>query len=489
MNRRDFLLRAASAATMAVAGCATTPKSAASSPPNVIFILMDDMGWRDVGCTGSTVTPTPNIDRIAHEGIRFTQAYAACPVCSPTRISIQTGKYPARLRLTDWLKGTRSPVDSPVLTADYADQMELEELTIAEALKSAGYATGYIGKWHLGPEGFWPEQQGYDVNIGGTNAGGPRSYFWPRWKENVPVEGKVDGEYLTDRLSEEACSFIRSHKDGPFYLQLGHYAVHIPLMAKDDLTTSFAADFEGRPLRDREHMNAIYSAMIQSVDEGVGKILDTLRETGLDENTLVIFTSDNGGLSSNEAKNTPATSNWPLRKGKGHLYEGGLCVPLLMRWPARIDAGSACSQPICSIDYFSTICDVCGVNVASLPVVKPLDGVNFSSLLWNPTLPLAPRPLFWHYPHFANQGGRPGGVIREGDWKLIEYFDDGAIELYNLKYDNGETHNLARLEYGRAITMRDALHEWRRSVNANMPKPNPAWKPAPGTTQRPITEL
>jgi len=450
---------------------------------------MDDMGWKDIGCCGSTTTPTPNIDRLAKEGLRFTQAYAACPVCSPTRISIQTGKYPARLGLTDFLKGKKSPPDASVLTADYTDQMELSECTIAEALKTVGYATGYIGKWHLGPQGHWPEQQGYDVNIGGTNAGGPKSYFWPQWKSGVPIEGRSEGEYLTDRLSEEACSFIQSHRHSPFFLQLSHYAVHIPLMAKDDKAANYENSFKDRAVTPGTLTNAVYSAMIESVDEGVGRIMETLHQLNIEENTLIIFTSDNGGLAVLEGKHTPATTNWPLREGKGYLYEGGIRVPLLMRWPSRIAPGSVCNEQVCSIDYFSTFCDICRLDCSKMVIRGSLDGISIVRLLNNPAAHLPERPLFWHYPHFANQGGRPGGVVRLGDWKLIEFFEDGHLELYNLKDDVCETTNLADAEHNRAITMRDMLRAWRRSVNANMPKPNPAWKPAPGLTQRPITEL
>ncbi len=474
MNRRTFLeYMGVGALGMAgsLPGCKTF-SSATTRKPNIVFILIDDMGYADAGCFGSVFHETPNIDRLAAEGMRFTQGYAACPVCSPTRASIMSGKYPARLKLTNFLKGVRSPEDSPVLTAPYADQMNLEEVTIAEALRGAGYTTALVGKWHLGGGQFKPENQGFDTVVTINAGGGVKGHLWPDWKGNPSFTGRADGDYLADRLTEEACAFIDAHRDRPFFLYLAHYSVHIPLDAKAGKIAKYEAKLKTHPPEPGQQNNPHYAAMVESVDESVGKVLDTLHRNGLDDNTLVVFFSDNGGLSVKEGPLTPATTNYPLRAGKGYLYEGGIREPLIVRWPGIVKPGSVCTTPVCSIDFFPTLCSAAGLDPAPTNPAGPIDGRNIMGLLHGKSS-LDRDAIYWHYPHFANQGGRPSGAVRSGSWKLIENYEDGSLELYNLDNDIGETRNLLSSEPQRVQALHKKLVEWRKSVDATMPPPNP----------------
>ena len=452
---------------------------AAARRPNVVFVLIDDLGWRDVGCFGSTFYETPHIDRLAATGMKFTNAYAACPVCSPTRASIMCGKYPARIRLTDFLKGRRKLKGSPILPADYADQMELDEVTIAEVLKSRGYRTCFLGKWHLGGPKYYPQFQGFDINIGGTHHGMPRAYFWPRWKNNPPIIGKFPGENLTDRLSQEACQFIKENasKEQPFFLYLSHYAVHIPIQGKEKKIAHYKAKLSASPPRKGRQNNPYYAAMVETVDDSVGRVLNTLRRLKIDDKTIVIFFSDNGGLATREGRHTPATINAPLRAGKGYLYEGGIREPLIVRWPGVVTPGSVSDEPVVSVDFLPTICEMVGIDFRGVKTNGPVDGISMTPVLKHPAVHLPSRALYWHYPHFSNQGGRPGAAVRLGDWKLIERYEFGNLELYNLKTDPGERNNLAKRFRERAGRMRAMLVNWRQSVHANMPRPNPAYKP------------
>lgn len=459
------------------ADAAIAPRTAR---PNLVFILADDLGWRDLGCYGSTFYETPNLDRLAAKGMRFTDAYAACSVCSPTRASILTGKYPARLHLTDWLPGRPDRPDQRLNRPVILPHLPLEEVTIAEALKDAGYRTAFIGKWHLGGPGFYPDQQGFELNIGGCELGHPPSYFSPYRIPTLP-DGP-QGEYLTDRLTGEALKFIEANRDRPFLLYLAHYAVHNPQQAKADLIGKYRAkaaklppasgpEFrpEGRGRTRQIQNQPVYAAMVQSLDESVGRVLDKLAELGLEENTIVVFTSDNGGLST--AEGSP-TANAPLRAGKGWSYEGGVREPLLIRWPGVTPPGSVCHAPIMSTDYYPTL-----LEMARLPL-RPRqhrDGVSLVPLLQGGTLP--ERPLFWHYPHYSNQGGGPSGAIRLGDFKLIEWFEDMRVELFNLQDDLGEQHDLAARMPEKVAALRQQLHDWRRSVDAQMPTPNPDYRP------------
>lgn len=453
----------------------------AAQPPNIVFIVCDDLGQRDLGCYGSTFYETPQIDTLARDGMNFSQAYSACTVCSPTRAALMTGKYPVRIPLTDYLKGQRK---GKLLPAAYRDELPLEEVTLAEALKEAGYKTAHVGKWHLGEtEPFWPEHQGFEVNIGGYSRGHPKSYFSPYQNPRLP-DGPA-GEYLTDRLTDEAIHFIRGAAQRPFFLQLWHYAPHTPLQGKPDLVAKFRAkkailktdgpefiEDSGRQVRQAQN-HAVYAAMLAGIDESTGRILRTLQELQLDKNTIVIFTSDNGGLST--AEGTP-TSNVPLRMGKGWPHEGGVRVPLLVRWPGTVQPGSTSSTPVISTDFYPTLLHAVG---APQRPQQHLDGVNIIPLLRGQALP--PRPLFWHYPHYGNQGGAPHSAVRDGDWKLIEWLEDNRVELYNLHDDLGEKNNLALANPDKTVALRKQLHDWRIAVRANMPTPNPDFNDATAT--------
>jgi arylsulfatase A-like enzyme len=447
----------------------TAPTFAADPPKlNFIFILIDDMGWRDLGCQGSTYYQTPNIDRLAASGMRFTSAYAACPVCSPTRASIMTGRYPPRYNVTDWLPGRKDMPSQKLLRPKINLQVPLEEITVAEALKPAGYVSANIGKWHLGGPDHWPDKQGFDVNVGGATTGSPPGGYF-KFGKAPNLQAKSDDEYLTDRLTDEAIGFIDKNKDRPFFLYLPHYTVHIPLQAKKDLI----AKYEKKADPKSPQHNAVYGAMIESLDDGIGRIMKKLDELKVADRTVVFFFSDNGGLSVKEGANTPATSNAPLRTGKGYLYEGGIRVPCLVHWPGVTKPGSVSDKPVISVDFLPTILEIAGVK----PPDRPIDGVSLVPLLKQAGEP-KPRELYWHYPHYSNQGGRPSGAVRAGDWKLLEFYEDGKLEVYNLKDDIGEKNDLAPTMPDKVKDLQQRLAAWRKQVNAQMPTPNPDYKPA-----------
>jgi arylsulfatase A len=451
--------------------CIVTPHPvhAQTDRPNIILILIDDMGWRDLGCTGSDLYRTPHIDALAQRGMQFTQAYASAPICSPTRASILTGQHPARLGMTDWLPGRRDMPSQKLLRPQLANHLPEDSITLAEALNKRGYRTAHIGKWHLGGAGHSPEKNGFDVNIGGTQAGSPPGGYF---KFNTPTLKLQPGEYLTDRLTEEAVRFIDKNSDRPFFLYLAHYAVHIPLQPKEDVAARYR--HESKPKA--THTNAVYAAMVESVDDSVGRIMRKLDEHSLAENTIVIFTSDNGGLSVREGANTPATSNNPLRMGKGYLYEGGIRVPLLVRWPAVVKAGSACDVPVVSADLYSTL-----ITATDATGNQIVDGRNLAPLL-KQQAGFQPRALYWHYPHYSNQGGRPSSAIRKGDWKLIEFFEDGRRELYNLRDDPSESQDRGDKNRAMADELAADLAGWRETTGAKLPTPNPDYVP---TSARP----
>jgi len=445
-------------------------RAAAAQKLNFIFILIDDMGWTDLGCFGSKFYETPNIDRLAAEGLKFTNAYAACPVCSPTRASVMTGRYPARLRLTDWIPGRKQWPAARLLTPQFNQQLPLEEVTIAEALKPAGYASASIGKWHLGGEGYSPETQGFDLNIGGTFRGSPASYWGPF---DLPgLKGGSSDDYLTERLSTEALKFVEKNSDRPFVAYLPHFAVHIPLQARQKLIEHYRA--KAKP-GDPQH-DATYAAMVQSVDEAVGQMMKKLDELGIAERTVIFFTSDNGGLIHEGSRKEPVTSNLPLRAGKGHLYEGGIRVPLIVRWPGVVKPGSVCHVPVSSVDHFPTMLELAG---ARPDAAHPVDGRSLAPLLKQAgSKALDQRPLFWHYPHYSNQGGVPSAAVRLGDYKLIEFYEDSRLELFNLADDLGEQKNLIRRQPKKATELHELLKKWRASVDAAMPQLNPNYDPA-----------
>ena len=457
---------------------ATACFATSEQSPNVLFILADDLGWSDVSPNNpGTFYDTPNLARLAETGMRFTDAYAACPVCSPTRASIMTGKYPARLKNTDWFCGSTK---GRLLPAAYDCKMSLEEVTLAEALKARGYATFFAGKWHLGPEGFFPEDQGFDVNKGGVGRGSPpggKRYFSPYG--NKRLENGPEGEHLPNRLARETVAFMTAHQDEPFLAYLSFYSVHTPLMGPKPLIEKYRAkkatlSIDGprwKPERKRKTRlvqdHAVYAAMVESLDAAVGTVLDGLDELGLTDNTIVVFFSDNGGLSTSEGH---PTSNLPLRAGKGWIYEGGIREPCLVRVPGVTQPGTTTSEPISSVDFLPTLLELCGLEG------EPVDGVSFANVLKSPNESLERASIFWHYPHYGNQGGAPSGAIRKGDWKLIEWFEDDSIELYNLANDIGEQRDLATEEPERAAALLAELQRWRDEVDANMPSPNPAYK-------------
>jgi len=469
---------------ISLAGCLLTRSAFADEAvrirPNVILIVADDLGWADLGCYGSRYHHTPAVDRLAREGMRFTQAYAACPVCSPTRAALMTGKYPARLHLTDWLPGRPDQPAKRLFRPPFRQALPLEETTLAERLRAAGYATASIGKWHLGGVGFGPQQQGFDLNIAGDETGSPKSYFAPYRRDGkfMPaLEQAPDGEYLTDRLTAEAENFIDKNRDRPFFLYLPHYAVHTPLMAKPELLRKYT----DAPKPALPQNNPLYAAMLDSLDEGVGKVLKKLDELGLADRTIVVFTSDNGGLATIEGPDTPSTSNAPLREGKGYLYEGGLRVPLIVKWPGAAKPMSVCETPVCSIDLVPTIAEICGA-----PMVADVDGLSLAALV-RQAGDLPARSLFWHYPHYSNQGGRPGGAVRDGDHKLIEFYETGRLELFDLKHDPQENANLIDQRPELARSLAACLREWRGAVGAQDMRPNPDYVPNPQATDGSVT--
>ena len=444
--------------------------AAAATKPNVVLILIDDMGQRDCGCYGSDFFRTPNIDKLASQGMRFTDAYAACPVCSPTRAALLTGKYPARLNLTDWLPGRGNRPDQMLDCPVINQHLPLEEVTLAEVLKKAGYFTAHVGKWHLGGDGFGPTDQGFDVNIAGDQTGTPRSYFAPFRNKSGKMPGledAPDGQYLTDRLAAEAAKLIAGHKDRPFFLYLPHYAVHTPLRAKKDVIANYPNDYAGG-----RQSNPVYAAMVESMDDAVGTVMAALDEHGLAENTLVIFTSDNGGLATTEGGKFGATYNGPLQAGKGFLYEGGTREPFIVRYPGVVKPGSTSDVPVSSIDVFPTVLAACGVSSD-----VEVDGVSILPVLTGGTVDR--DALYWHYPHYSNQGGNPGSSVRSGDYKLIEFFEDGRRELYNVRQNPGETKNLIEADPAKASELFDKLTAWRESVGAKMMTPNPNYVPNP----------
>ena len=468
-------------------GCATVSSAEKAKPTNFVFILVDDLGWADVSPNNpKTFYDTPNIQKLADSGMRFTNAYAACPVCSPTRASIMTGKYPVRTGVTDYIgaaAGTKWRRNTKLLPPEYTRQLNHEETTLAEAFKANGYATMFAGKWHLGSEKFWPEHQGFDVNVGGHAAGGPyggKKYFSPY--NNPRMKNGPDGEHLPDRLATETANFIKANKNKPFLAYLSFYSVHTPLIGRPDLIEKYKkkaaaiakdGEFGNEPPRKVRlvQRHAVYGAMVEAMDAAVGKVLDALEEQGVADNTVVIFFSDNGGLSTSEGS---PTSNLPLRAGKGWMYEGGIREACIVRAPGTTKAGSVNDTPITSTDFYPTMLEVAGLD--AMPK-QHVDGVSLSPTLAAKYGWTRGKPIFWHYPHYGNQGGAPTGAVRQGDWKLIEWYEDGTIELFDLANDIGETKNLAAGEPERAARMKKMLHDWLKETGAKLPTKNPKFDP------------
>jgi len=480
MRRRDFIRTLASGAAAAALAPVARAAETKKHPPSIVLVLVDDLGWTDLGCFGSQYYETPNLDRLAAQGMKFTNAYAACAVCSPTRAAVMTGRYPARLGVTDWIRsrfqGGKMPADgknpsgyvdgrnSKVLCPRNALWMESDEVTLAEALKPAGYTSCYIGKWHLGMDAHYPDKQGFDLNLGGCDYGQPPSYYDPYTNRRLPqgiptLKPRKAGEYLTDREGDEAVAFIRQHKGRPFFLDLSNYCVHTPIQAKKDLL----AKYQQKPTT--KHKNAAYATMVESVDIAVGKIMKALDDTGVADNTLVLFTSDNGGL-------LGPTHNAPLRAGKGHPYEGGIRVPLIIRWPGVVKPGSASHEPVTSVDYLPTLCAAAGV---PLPKGRAIDGVDLRPALTGGSL--AREAIFWHFPHYRGRGVPPYSIIRAGQWKLIKRYDGKPFELFNLHDDLSETTDLAAKMPDKVKELDAKLVAWLKATGAKVPKPNPNYQP------------
>jgi arylsulfatase A len=450
---------------------------AAAQKPNIVFILADDLGWADLGCYGADLHETPHLDRLATQGVRFTQAYAM-PVCSPSRAALLTGQHAARLHITIWSEGSlQGPMNRKLLQADSRHDLPHSETTLAKHLQDAGYLTSLAGKWHLGGASHFPETHGFDVNIGGTHWGAPQSFWWPyrgrgRFGQEfryVPhLEFGKPGEYLTDRLTDEAIRVIDRAAGQPFFLYLAHHAPHTPIEAKADDVQHFTQKL--RP--DLKHQNPVYAAMVKSLDESVGRVLAHLQQRGLDRNTIVVFASDNGGYIGVDRKSgltMPVTNNAPLRSGKGSLYEGGIRVPLIVRWPGVTPAGAECQEPVVLMDLFHTLRTA--VTPAAVPSADA-DGLDLAPLLKDPGAKLGRESLYFHYPHYY-ETTTPVSAVRAGDWKLLEYLEDHRVELFNLRDDPGERDDLTAQMPQKAAKLTARLHAWRQSVDAAMPKANP----------------
>ncbi|MDB5323314.1 MAG: sulfatase [Phycisphaerales bacterium] len=431
--------------------------SAHAVQPNIVMFVADDLGWADLGCYGNRFNESPNIDRLAAQGTKFTQFYAAAAVCSPTRASIQSGEYPARFGLTAHIPGHWKPFEK-LAEPPCALSLPHDLFTLPQALKEAGYATAHFGKWHLGGKGSGPKDFGYDeaFEFTGHSIPGPRI--------EPPMKGpKRLAEYIGDR----AVSFIEAHREKPFFLHLAHFAVHIPLTTTPELLKKY----EAKPKAADYPSQALYAGLLEEMDTSVGRVLDAIKNAGLEENTILIFVSDNGGLE-REVGGWPGTSNKPLRNEKGSLYEGGIRVPMIVRWPGVTKAASVCETVAVTTDFYPTLIEAAGVKAKSDYV---LDGVSLSPVLRNPSAALNREAIYWHYPHYHHS--RPSGAVRAGDFKAIEFFDTGETELYNLNDDLGESKNLAKEMPEKAAELHAKLKAWRHEVNAQMPQANPAYDP------------
>ena len=440
---------------LALLAALVTSAAPAADRPNVVVFLVDDLGAFDFGCCGSRFYDTPHIDQLAREGMRFTTGYANCTVCSPTRAALLTGQYPARLHITDWIEGHKQPF-AKLKVPDWTMHLPTETFNLAKAFKGSGYATANVGKWHLGGDEFAPEKQGFDVNVAGTDRGHPGSYFFPYGIANL--KDGTPGEFLPERLTRDAIGFIRDHKDKPFFLYFPHYAVHTPVMGKPDVVEKY----KKKAVKLGIKQNAKYAALVESVDDSVGAVRTALAEMKLDKNTIVIVTSDNGGL-------LPLTDNAPLRGGKGGAYEGGVRVPWVVHWPGVTAAGTTDATPVITSDLFPTLVEACALSV---PAGHVVDGKSLVPLLKR-TGGFERDALYWHYPHYHPRGATPYSAIRVGDYRLVEFFEDHHAELYNLRADVGEEHDLASAEPAKAAELRAKLAAWRASVGAQMPTVNP----------------
>ncbi|MDA3872560.1 MAG: sulfatase [Kiritimatiellae bacterium] len=458
--------------------------------PNILFILADDLGCRDLGSFGSSFYETPELDALASKGLRFENAYASCPVCSPTRASILSGKYPARVGITQWIGG-RS--EGKLKDVPYLHYLPLEEKSLATSLRESGYQTWHVGKWHLGDEPFYPEHHGFDVNIGGCHQGGPGpDGYWAPYPR-IPMPPTDPGTYLTDQLTDEAIHLMKNRDPhSPFFLHLSHYAVHTPIQAPPELVEKYRRKAEALGLdkvnpfeegkfhpclhnkdarikRRKIQSDIEYAAMIENLDWNVGRVLASLREQGLIDNTLIVFTSDNGGLATSEGS---PTCNLPFIEGKGWNYEGGTRICQFMTWPGVISPGSSDQTPVISTDFYPTFLEAAG---QPLQPEQHCDGVSLMPLLTGSGT-LSREAIFWHYPHYSNQGGTPAASLISGDWKLIKFFEDNRLELYHLPDDPGESRNLTEAQPELTRSLHALLQEWQRDVEAKIPEPNPDYE-------------
>lgn len=454
--------------------------ASASERPNIVLIVADDLGWADLACYGSDLHETPNLDRLASEGVRFTDAYSASPVCTPTRASILTGKHPARLQMTIWREAALERGNRELLEPVCRDSLPLEETTLAEVLKNNGYYCAHVGKWHLGRAGAYPQAHGFHQNIGGTLWGAPQTFFYPYngdgyfrdWRYVPDLEPGEEGDYLTDALTDKAIEILEqeSKSERPVFLNLWYYTVHTPIEGKPELVEKYKNKITPNSVQKNPH----YAAMVESLDENVGRVLDKIETLGLADNTLVLFTSDNGGYVNlcKLHKDILVANNFPLKSGKGSCHEGGIRVPLIIRTPSpETSAGEICDEPVISTDFFPTILSVAGLSKQSTTAV---DGLDFSSLLADPEASLPRKELYFHYPHYYSTTS-PVSAIRSGNWKLIELLGEGgAVKLYDLAKDIRESKDLAETNPEQRDILLEKLHTWRSDVKAGMPEPNPA---------------
>jgi arylsulfatase A-like enzyme len=476
-SRRTFLKTfCGAAASVALPSFA---QAALKNRPNILFILVDDLGWADLGCYGSTFHESPNLDKLAASAMRFTDAYAACPVCSPTRAAIMTGRYPTRLNITDWIPGMVAKNPKLSCPEDF-DELPLKETTLSEVFQRKGYATFFAGKWHLGKKGYFPEDQGFDINKGGHHKGSPPGGYYTPYK-NPKLEDGPEGEYLSDRLTTESIQFMEAHHKEPFLLYLSFYTVHTPIQACKRHLKKFQDKVEALPgqkgeafipehdgLTRQRQDRPDYASMVYAMDENIGRLLNKLDELKLRDNTIIVFTSDNGGLSTVRGKNAP-TANLPLRAGKGWCYEGGIRVPLIIRAPGVTQPASTSNEPVISMDCFPTLLDLAGLRKS--PKLHR-DGHSLVPLLRGKAT-LKRKALFWHYPHYHGSTWTPGAAVRAGDWKLITFYDKKRVELYNLKNDIGERKDLAKTHPKKRKELQELLQQWQKETGAKMPEPNP----------------
>lgn len=441
--------------------------------PNIILFVVDDLGWTDLSSYGSDLYQTPNVDKLVANGVKFTNAYASCTVCSPSRASLMTGKYPARINCTDWISGHQKPFAKKKIP-NWTEMVNLEEVTLAEALKNNGYNTIHLGKWHLGEaDTFWPENQGFEINIGGWSKGAPQKkkesngYFSPYG--NPRLKDGAKDEYLTERLTKEALQYLDRNEDSkdPFFMNFWFYNVHTPLQAKKEKVDKYRTLLKVSG----NHKNPIYAAMVEHMDDAIGSIIKKLKDQGRLENTLIIFTSDNGGLIGNYGFSEKVTSNAPLRSGKGDRYEGGVRVPFIAQWLNEIPKGKIIDTPIISPDVYPTVLGLTNLT-GDINQTKEMDGIDFTNAILK-DVPVERTSVFWHYPHYHLEGAKPYSAVRKGDWKLIQVFENDSLELFNLRNDLGETKNLAVKNPEKVKELMAALNVWRKEVDAQIPEDNP----------------